>query len=635
VTTPLRIKVMKVDGETSKPEANARVIVGRQDLIGDSVWPYDDVLPTHTHVGDGHYLNVTGDPENEPKSGQFILVVKADDCAPVVQRLTFAESNGAVRAQPGWGERGSSDELCAATVNIVNYGEAKQEVDAELPQFSLVTVSLFPLLQYVAVACQDKERTDFPAFSRGRRNRLFEQGKLNQASIAHIFLVREKVVEISAKAQSPSPEAWVTLERRKLPPREGPSDRLPPDAVSITSFYDLLEDIGKKQKGTLVEGAFFGHAWHQGPLVVNTFDESSEMLVRDTQDTDGRPKDFDPEGPLKGRVESIDAAFSKEGKYIVYGCSHMANVFRETFQALKRLPDGARDAFFSVPLIKGGRVNTTLDYTKRSFAQYVLSTRLGRFEEHGDPVGNTTYLAMAARALKTPLFGAPQGCEANFGAVKSSFSRGGKSVSHLAMLIRQAPNSENDGIIKYLEAEFADALERDDLGYLNYTNFIAKAEVPDPGWHTQRFSIMPDPQGFKALRLPSRLLVARDSKGQIKGPVAHEQFGETGHLYELPRCAPVRVEIREAPGFPRQHYVLTGPSNQLDIAFFVTETGKTFMLGKKVGVVDDFHLPNEGLPPTTMKLLYDPFWDIDESAEPVPALEPPGLIEMVTPRWFW
>lgn len=101
--TPVRILVMNFGEDmTLTPAVDAVVVMARRDLLGDSEWPYDDLLGTHVHSG-GHYVNASGAPENEPQEGQWLLVVRAPDRATVVQRLTFELDGDVIRARAGWG----------------------------------------------------------------------------------------------------------------------------------------------------------------------------------------------------------------------------------------------------------------------------------------------------------------------------------------------------------------------------------------------------------------------------------------------------------------------------------------------------------------------------------------------------
>src|SRR6186713_463591 len=106
MATPVKFKVLSEQDGKLAPVTDAQVVVGRRDLVGDSDYPYDDLLPTFQHDADGHYLNSSGDPENEPAAGEWLLVVRKKGFSTVVQKLTLTEKEGVLRAAPGWREPG-------------------------------------------------------------------------------------------------------------------------------------------------------------------------------------------------------------------------------------------------------------------------------------------------------------------------------------------------------------------------------------------------------------------------------------------------------------------------------------------------------------------------------------------------
>ncbi len=79
------------------PVTDAQVVVGRRDLVGDSDYPYDDLLATFQHASDGHYVNASGDPENEPGVGEWLIVVRKSG----FRRWSSIPHLGIVEGDPG------------------------------------------------------------------------------------------------------------------------------------------------------------------------------------------------------------------------------------------------------------------------------------------------------------------------------------------------------------------------------------------------------------------------------------------------------------------------------------------------------------------------------------------------------
>lgn len=614
--TPVRILVMNVGNDGAlTPSTDAQVVVGRRDLLGDSSFPHADLLQTHFESG-GHYLNISGDPKNEPDAGEWLLVVRAKDKATVVQRLTFSTKDDVIRAAAGWGGVGGAGQT-AATVSIANYVEAKEEVDADRPKQSVLTVKLFPAVHFVALACVQSDAT-FDLFSLGRRDRLFELGKLNPGSHAHLISTRRQVTEVFVKSQKPAVTSWVKV--AELTP-QGAGEK-----NGILELYGVLQQLGTDQPGTVIEAAYFGHGWHAGPVVRNTSDNGSDLLTRDPLDFDGRPKDWHPRGTLANQFPKLKDALRSDGRFFMAGCSHMVNVINECRAANKQAKDGtARDVFYKAPM-RGGHVHTTLDYTKRAFGQFVQATFFNRSDINGVGAGHATYIGLAAQTLGCEVFGAPPGAEANLGRV-----RGNGGVNHQTMTVLARPNTENISVISYYEREFS-TFERDDIGYASYTKMLSET-LPELGWHTERHAIFEEWEWGKLLRLPSGLLVRRQQKnGAISFPVARKEGPLSGHLYVLPRALPKFVALFNYLDGRVQKTLITRDDPNRDMGLFVTTAGQTLLrIRDRTG--SDFVVADRQVPAIVMEFRPGEAWRVPEPPNEIP--QTIGEIERVPPKWYW
>jgi hypothetical protein len=617
MATPIKLKILTQQDDKLAPVTDAQVVVGRRDLVGDSEYPYDDLLATFQHVSDGHYVNASGDPENEPGVGEWLIVVRKSGFSLVAQKLTITAKDGVLRAAPGWKEPGVTPGL-AACVSIVNFDQATGQSTAA--KQSLLTVQLFPAQRYVGVGCRDNHGgTRFTLFAAGRRDFLRDSGELNAGCIATLFDCLNNVILTTVKGSRASSKDWFVV--HSVAPSQ--------EKVSVVDFYAFMHRLGTDEPGTVVEAGLFGHAWHQGPIVQGSFDQSPKLDLRDPDDQDGRPKDWYPNGEVATTHPNLKQAFASGGRLLVWGCSHMINVVAEAAECNKQAAAGTpRDRFFPVVLTDGGRLNTTLDHAKASIAANVTSVRNGRFPEHGSASGKCTYGGVMARALapEVECFVAMPGAGANFGSVKGPARKGAGSTSHIAMLI--IDEGENAQLERYYEREFGADFQRNALRYMSYTKFL-NASLPDPGYSTLRFArYFYQELDANILRLPSRLEVARIAKtGNFEAPIPFSRDGEQGHLYVAKRAVVLGLRIRAA-----ESMVGLDQDASQDVGFFVTQSGKTIVFERAAGS-KDFVPPKQPLRVFQAVMVFDPHFGIVEGDPGTPL--PNNVIESVTPRFFW
>src|SRR5690606_31403351 len=109
--------------------------------------------------------------------------------------------------------------------------------------------------------------------------------------------------------------------------------------------------------------------------------------------------------------------------------------------------------------------------------------------------------------------------------------------------------------------EFGASYVRNDMGYAHYQKLL-EAELPDPGWSTERFVMYHDQDSLSpTLRLPSGLRVYVEQ--QIKtmpfaDPIVHTEDATRGHLYVVRGHGPISLETRETEGYGRHMYLLIG-----------------------------------------------------------------------------
>jgi hypothetical protein len=109
--------------------------------------------------------------------------------------------------------------------------------------------------------------------------------------------------------------------------------------MSILDIYAAVRQIGKDAADTLMELSFFSHAWHGGPILVNSFDDGRvegppatpggpptvTMLpgsTRDPDDNDPRAaKDFIPPTMSASELKEFRDAYHPDGYNWSWGCS--------------------------------------------------------------------------------------------------------------------------------------------------------------------------------------------------------------------------------------------------------------------------------------------------------------------------
>jgi hypothetical protein len=94
------------------------------------------------------------------------------------------------------------------------------------------------------------------------------------------------------------------------------------NTISIVHVYAHIAGLGDEARGSLREMHYFSHAWIEGPILLNTNEEtkyqSSCKGIRDPNDKDARCKDFCEENI--SNFQGFCRAFAKSAFVKVWGC---------------------------------------------------------------------------------------------------------------------------------------------------------------------------------------------------------------------------------------------------------------------------------------------------------------------------
>jgi hypothetical protein len=104
--------------------------------------------------------------------------------------------------------------------------------------------------------------------------------------------------------------------------------------MSVTDIYSFVQDIGLGvDAGTVVELSFYAHGWEHGPVFVNSDEDHPEGRARETDDRDGRQKDFLDPNMNEKQLGSFKKAFDTGALIWSWGCAFPAemNVILGTF----------------------------------------------------------------------------------------------------------------------------------------------------------------------------------------------------------------------------------------------------------------------------------------------------------------
>jgi hypothetical protein len=112
--------------------------------------------------------------------------------------------------------------------------------------------------------------------------------------------------------------------------------------MSVTDVYAAVRAIGTSNPGELLELSFFSHAWHGGPILVNSDDDglvtgppavvggpptvTAVGAGRDPDDKDPRSKDFQPPNMTAAQLKEFQDAYRPDGYSWSWGCAFPRDV---------------------------------------------------------------------------------------------------------------------------------------------------------------------------------------------------------------------------------------------------------------------------------------------------------------------
>ena len=107
--------------------------------------------------------------------------------------------------------------------------------------------------------------------------------------------------------------------------------------MSVTDVYAAVRTIGASNPGELFELSFFSHAWHGGPILLNSDDDgvvtgppavvggpptvTAVGASRDPDDKDPRDKDFRPPNMTAAQLKEFQDAYRSDGYSWSWGCA--------------------------------------------------------------------------------------------------------------------------------------------------------------------------------------------------------------------------------------------------------------------------------------------------------------------------
>lgn len=107
--------------------------------------------------------------------------------------------------------------------------------------------------------------------------------------------------------------------------------------MSVTDVYAAVRAVGTSDPGTLQELSFFSHAWHGGPILVNSSDDGFTVgppavvggpptrvalgASRDPDDKDPRAKDFMVPNMTAAQLKLFQDAYHADGYNWSWGCA--------------------------------------------------------------------------------------------------------------------------------------------------------------------------------------------------------------------------------------------------------------------------------------------------------------------------
>lgn len=296
----------------------------------------EEFPPTHTSDGSGFYR-----PTSLPNDlfGEWRLIVRAPGKSPVIQPLTILPApngRGYVTSTRDLTGAGAGREAATVEIKTVSYGKVTAtNVHVELhPQREIVLMSGTQYEEHDDQAGRTGKEP-FRKFCEVRRDDLRAAGEIDDGTIVTLFSCDDRKVEVSVAAKGGGWTLVHQLEPLPLPKNYGeitPGRPWPFDldardrhlVLHIEDLYEYLSWVGREESLRVHEVSIFSHAFRNGPILYNTWEYRGEYFertpaVRDPDDYDARPRDFDAANAK--RWPHLRHALAKKGKWHIWGCA--------------------------------------------------------------------------------------------------------------------------------------------------------------------------------------------------------------------------------------------------------------------------------------------------------------------------
>jgi hypothetical protein len=272
----------------------------------------------------------------------------------------------------------------------------------------------------------------------------------------------------------------------------------PNTVMSITDIYLFLCNLGHFHKGRLMEFSILSHGFWNGPILVNTQEQSaSSSDTRNPSDKDGRGrKDFKPANLSAANIKDIQDAFHADGFNWIWGC-FVTKAARAVIQGVadskrRRTPWGKRvrglngaayRADGTTPDTAEFRFSFGRDATEgfsRGWDSAFFPTGVDHFDKTFAEIkafakkhSADTYCHALAVATNKPCLGPPLGTSSNY-ADKDPY-RPGTPVIHWVERGKKRPASEGgfeanySATIEFFDKTMSMPEDPESRGYIRYS----------------------------------------------------------------------------------------------------------------------------------------------------------------------
>jgi hypothetical protein len=552
-------------------------------------WTVDGQFRTHKHQADGYYVldsaavaaSFPSGTNLDPASGKWLLSVQDNANSPVAQRITLKATKGVLRATAGWSDHPSdkgqtAKARTAATVDLAYFAKG---ADKAIPaEHTIITAVLYPRKEIVFLGGVDYEVADarsqaypyatpddafkpqagtrFELFAESRRADLLAASALDKGTRVTFLAARTGIRRTTVKAGS----GWLTVDRE----RTG-THRYDPNSISILDLYGYLNSVGALSPGIVQEAGIFSHAWVGGPIIRNTYDQSGSATVRDPDDRDARPKDWNATGVMAS-YPKLGSAFSIGARFQTWGCNHPVLIRAQIQAALTRLhqrtPPFPRTKLFSA-------ASSYKDHEKKVHFEIETASldhlRFAISRYFNAPGGAWSYLGAAVHYLSIPCWGAPIGAGSNY-------------VNNRMVIT----GPEGDPVLDYLKLEFglpATAIEGRYIDYQTLKSVSFATPLFSSGrWYGQRpvdwtFAGRAGP--WSSVKLHNGRYAFRPSSISVttSSPTPPIVAGSPGLLYDFPTSVPDRL-FRIASA----ETIVFKKDSHFDSGLFVQDNGNVWIV---------------------------------------------------------